>query len=244
MALAPSRSRSDSPSSSDLKRAAILEAATNVFLRDGYLGTNMDSVATQAAVSKQTVYNHFASKQALFAEIVTAMCLAAGDAVFREVPDFTGGDLAEYLLDYGYRQLVTVMTPRVMQLRRLVIGEANRFPELGKAFFETGPKRAIGAIARLLEGPACQGLLTIDDPVAAAGVFNWLLMSTPLNKAMFLGDAAIPSRKELRKYAEDAVRVFLAAYGAEQTPPQCAPVGRGPARKQQGSRARPGPEPH
>jgi len=231
MAIAAPRSKTDNLSSSDLKRAAILEAATEVFLRDGYLGANMDSVAARASVSKQTVYNHFTSKQALFAEIVTTMCLAAGDAVFGEMPEFCGGDIGEYLIDYGYRQLVTVMTPRVMQLRRLVIGEANRFPELGKAFFETGPKRAIGVIGRLLEGAACQGLLTIDDPAAAASVFNWLVMSTPLNRAMFLGDAAIPSQRELRRFAEDGVRVFLAAYGPKQALTTCASSGAYPKRK-------------
>ena len=69
------------------KRRAILEAATEVFLRSGYLGTNMDEIAALSEVSKQTVYKHFASKEALFVEIVTSMTGGAGDAVHNEVAD-------------------------------------------------------------------------------------------------------------------------------------------------------------
>ena len=63
------------------KRRAILDAATEIFLRDGYLGTNMDEIAARSEVSKQTVYKHFVSKEALFVEIVSSMTDAAGDIV-------------------------------------------------------------------------------------------------------------------------------------------------------------------
>ena len=65
------------------KRTAILEAATTVFLRKGYLGTSMDEIAALAAVSKQTVYKHFADKQRLFSEIVTSTVDEAGDRLPR-----------------------------------------------------------------------------------------------------------------------------------------------------------------
>src|SRR5687767_14273156 len=114
------------------KRLAILDAATEVFLRDGYLGTNMDEIAALSGVSKQTVYKNFASKEALFIEIVGSMTTKTGDAVHTEIDLEQGGDLGAYLRDYAYRQLTAVITPRVMQLRRLVIGEVSRFPELAK----------------------------------------------------------------------------------------------------------------
>jgi AcrR family transcriptional regulator len=200
------------------KRRAILDAATDMFLREGYLGTNMDAIAAQSAVSKQSVYKHFGSKEALFVEIVTSMCSAASDAVHGEFPEFVGDDLAAYLRDYAYRQLAIVLTPRLMQLRRLVIGESNRFPALGKAFYESGPRRAIAAIANVLSSLTGRGLLAIDDPLIAASQFNWLIMSTPLNRAMFLGDAVIPKRTELRRHAAEGVRAFLAAYETHRDP--------------------------
>jgi len=196
------------------KHKAILDAATEIFLKSGYLGTNMDEIAARAAVSKQTVYKHFATKEALFVEIVSSMTNATGDAVHDGLPDLgRDEELADYLRDYALRQLSIVVTPRIMQLRRLVIGEVERFPELARVLYERGPGRALGLLADLFERLAGRGLLTVDDPMLAAQHFNWLVMSQPLNQAMLLGDAAIPKPAELKRYAADGVRVFLAAYG-------------------------------
>jgi TetR/AcrR family transcriptional repressor of mexJK operon len=195
------------------KRKAILDAATEIFLRSGYLGTNMDEIAALSGVSKQTVYKHFSSKEALFVEIVSSMTDGAGDLVRHDSTRFEGGDLNEYLFDYAHRQLTVVLTPRLMQLRRLVIGEVARFPELAKVLYERGPGRALSMLAENFEDLARRGLLKIDDPKIAASHFNWLVMSDALNRAMLLGDAAIPKPAELRRHAAEGVRVFLAAYG-------------------------------
>ena len=199
------------------KRQAILEAATEVFLKGGYLGTNMDDIAVRSGVSKQTVYKHFSSKEALFVEIVTSLTNTASDAVHNEIPPLgPGGDLAEFLEGYAYRQLTVVLTPGLMQLRRLVIGEVSRFPALAKALHASGPKRALAALAATFERLAERGLLEIPDPALAASQFNWLVMSEPLNQAMLLGDQAIPKPAALRQHARDGVRVFLAAYGKRE----------------------------
>ena len=196
------------------KRAAILQAATEVFLRDGYPGASMDEIAALSAVSKQTVYKHFGSKEALFVEIVTSMTGAAGDTVHNDVVDLgKDEDLEDYLQAYALRQLSVVLTPRLMQLRRLVIGEVGRFPDLAEALYEHGPRRAVGLLAAMIERLSKRGLLTVDDPIVAATHFNWLVMSAPLNAAMLLGDRGIPRPAELRRHADDGVRVFLAAYG-------------------------------
>lgn len=199
------------------KRRAILDAATEVFLKSGFLGTNMDEIAALSEVSKQTVYKHFSSKEALFVEIVSSMTNTAGDIVHEQAPKFaTGGDLEAYLTDYAYRQLTVVLSPRIMQLRRLVIGEVGRFPELAKVLYERGPLRAMGMLARLFEAFREQGLLVFEDSLQAASHFNWLVMADALNLAMLLGDAAIPKPAELRRQAKEGVRVFLAAYGARR----------------------------
>ncbi len=196
------------------KRRAIIDAATEVFLKGGYLGTNMDEIATLSGVSKQTVYKHFASKEALFVEIVGSMTSDAGDRVHNDAPDLPlDGDLAAYLEDYAYLQLSIVLTPQVMQLRRLVIGEVGRFPELARVLYERGPLRAIGILAAMFERLAARGLLRVDDTRLAASHFNWLVMSHALNEAMLLGDAAIPRPADLRRQAAAGVKVFLAAYG-------------------------------
>ncbi len=196
------------------KREAILEAATTAFLRNGYLGTSMDEIAALAAVSKQTVYKHFADKKRLFSEIVIGTVDKVSDPVQNEVLSLDeSGDVEADLRDLARRQLAMVMQPRLLQLRRLVIGEAGRFPELGRTFYERGPQRTVAALAAAFERLAERGVLQLDDPRLAAAHFNWLVMSAPINQAMLLGDDQIPARADLDRYADSGVRAFLAAYG-------------------------------
>lgn len=111
------------------KHRAILDAATEVFLADGYAGTTIDRIAATAAVSKPTVYKHFADKPALFAAIVARTVDEAAEPVHAEVAALRDtGDVAADLRDLARRQLSMVMRPRLLRLRRLVIGEAGRFP--------------------------------------------------------------------------------------------------------------------
>ncbi|WP_127792494.1 TetR/AcrR family transcriptional regulator [Agromyces sp. LHK192] len=203
------------------KHRAILVAAEEMFLAGGYLGTNMDELAARSQVSKQTVYKHFGSKEALFVELVTSMTDAAGDAVHHDVLDTSDvDDVRAYLESYAERQLEIVMTPKLLQLRRLVIGEVGRFPELASALYERGPARAILALADAFERLREAGLLAFDEASVAAGQFNWLVMGDPINRAMLLGDGGIPSPAERSAHVAHAVGVFLAAYGARPAPPR------------------------
>src|SRR5215218_4663662 len=119
------------PPRSARKRAAILDAATMLFLRNGYRGTSMDEIAALARVSKQTVYKAFSDKQRLFSAIVTSAVEQAAVPVHAEVHRLEDtGDLEADLRRVARQLLSRVMQPRLLQLRRLVIGEAGRFPEL------------------------------------------------------------------------------------------------------------------
>lgn len=204
----------DDDRQSTRKRKAIVEAATTTFLQKAYLGTSMDEIAALAGVSKQTVYKHFADKDRLFSEVVMSTVNEASDPVHAEVLQLRDtGDLAADLRDLARRQLALVMQPKLMQLRRLVIAESSRFPELGRTFYEQGPGRTISTLAATFERLAARGLLAADDPNLAAAQFNWLVMSAPLNQAMLLGRDHSLSKSELERHADDGVRTFLAAYG-------------------------------
>jgi TetR/AcrR family transcriptional repressor of mexJK operon len=208
---APTDVRAESRSAR--KRRAILEAGTTLFLRHGYRGTSMDEIAAIAGVSKQTVYKHFADKESLFSEIVISTVEEVAKPVHDEVLKLQdSGDLEADLRRLARQLLGRVMQPRILQLRRLVIGEAGRFPELGRTFYEQGPGRTIAALATVFERLADQGVLQPGDPLLAAAHFNWLVMSIPLNRAMLLGDDEPPAPAELNRYADAGVRAFLAAY--------------------------------
>jgi TetR/AcrR family transcriptional repressor of mexJK operon len=195
------------------KRRAILDAATTLFLRDGYQATSMDQIAAEAAVSKQTVYKQFADKQSLFREIVTGTVAQVSDPVAEQVASLRDGtDLAAGLQGLARALLAQVIQPRVMQLRRLVIGEAGRFPELGRLFYDRGPGRTIDALAAAFGDLAARGTLRLQDPQLAAEHFNWLVMSTPLNRVMLCGDTELPAQADLDRYADAGARAFLAAY--------------------------------
>jgi len=217
MSTAPSPNASrdgDEEPRSARKRRGILEAARTLFLRNGYRGTSMDEIAGVAAVSKQTVYKHFADKKSLFSEIVTGTVNEAGDTVHDQVLKLQeSGNLEADLRGLARRQLAMVMQPQILRLRRLVIAEAERFPELGRTFYERGPGRTIAALATLFERLGTRGVLQLDDPHLAAEHFNWLVMSIPLNQAMLLGHDEPPSAPDLDRYADTGVQVFLAAYG-------------------------------
>lgn len=195
--------------------AKILAAAEGVFLQHGFLGTNMDVVAERAGVSKQTVYAHFKSKEALFIEVVEAMTGGAADEIGEDLVDvYDDRKAADFLLQIAIDQLIGVMTPRLMQLRRMVIGEVERFPELGKSLYQNGPKRSIDRVARACAHYTSIGELNAPDAQKAATQFNWLVMGAPINAAMLLGNDGIPSDKDQRDHAREAVRIFMCAYGS------------------------------
>jgi len=192
----------------------ILEAATTLFLRNGYLGTSVDDIAAQAHVSKQTVYTHFADKEQLFAELIRGN-IARVDTFVESVTAGLGEThaLEADLRAFARRHVRAVVLPEAVQLRRLVIGEAGRFPDLAREYYERVPQRVVAALAVQLGRLAERCLLRIPDPLAAANHLAWLILGPPLDAAMFGGaDGKSPTPDALDRSADVAVDVFLAAY--------------------------------
>ena len=199
------------------KRRAILAAATTAFLQHGYLGASMDEVAAKAGVSKQTVYKQFENKERLFAEIVLGTSDQLMDGLAQAYADTLDGatDAREALRALARRLLDSLTAGSVLQLRRLVIAEADRFPEVCGAWFTSGFEKSLEALGVALTRLTDRGLLReLEDPTLAAYQFAGLVMYKPMNRAMFAGTRERPAPGELDKLADQATEVFLAAYGA------------------------------
>ena len=194
------------------KHQAIMEAATRAFMAKGYSGTSMDDIAKQAAVSKQTVYKHFADKEKLFAEMVLATTDRI-DGMVDLVADIPADSdtLAENLTRLARQFLAALTQPQVLQLRRLIIADADAFPQLGATWYEQGFERVLSTLAATFQRLTDRGLLKTDDPLLAANHFSGLLLWIPVNKAMFSGGSR-HTDAELDRYAAAGIRAFLAAY--------------------------------
>jgi AcrR family transcriptional regulator len=195
------------------KRQAIVAAAMAEFLEHGYVAAGMDRVAARAGVSKVTVYAHFADKRSLF-EAVFLEAIAdaerAGSALLDALPETA--DLPRDLRAFAYEHVATVTRPHLVQLRRMLIGEAGRFPDLARAWHRAAPRRGHETLARIITRLAERGLVLAPDPLLAAQHLNYLILSIPLNEAMFAVRER-HSKAALRRWADEAVRVWLAAYG-------------------------------
>jgi TetR/AcrR family transcriptional regulator, mexJK operon transcriptional repressor len=197
------------------KRRAILHAAREVFLRNGYLGASMDQVAALAKVSKVTVYKHFSDKHNLFIAVFTGAIEEAEESSRPLVDHLAKSvDLENDLRTFARQHIALVTQPHLIQMRRMIIAEANRFPELASTWHRTGPERAHAKLAGQIEQLAHRGLLQVADPLLAAQNLNYLILSVPLNEGMFTGRDKPYNRRQLQRYAYEAVRVFMAAYGA------------------------------
>jgi AcrR family transcriptional regulator len=198
------------------RRQAIIRAATEVFLRHGYLGATTDEVAARASVSKQTLYKHFADKEHLFAEIILDATVQVVDGLSIAI----GGtlqdtqDARKALRDLADGWLSGLLQPDILRMRRLVIAEADRFPEVGRAWFDRGFDRGLVILGEAMRGLADRGLLhNLSDPTLAAYQFAGLVMYQPMNQVMFAGTDALPPADKLNRIADSAVEMFLATYG-------------------------------
>ena len=194
-------------------RAVIVEAASAHFLEHGYLTANLDDIAEAAGVSKRTIYNNYGDKEQLFREILRE-ALDTAERFSLEVVGRLGtsDDVAGELHELAQRLAGAVLGGRIVALRRLLIGEATRFPELARDYYLRAPGRVVSAIADALHRYHERGLLSVDSPAVAAEQFAFLVLGASLDRALFeVGD--VPSRALVEARAEAGAAAFLRAYG-------------------------------
>ena len=189
------------------KRDAILDAARAIFLDQGYAAASMDSVAAEAGVSKATIYAHFTGKDDLFGAMIRSRC--ERNATF--APLEAGFDARKTLTVIGQRLLDLLLQPQTLAVYRLVVSEAERHPDLAKAFYESGPGTGRAQIAQMIAELAERGELTVTDPSVVADLFVGMLR-TDLFMRSLLG-LPQPEGRSVESAIADAVETVLRAYG-------------------------------
>jgi AcrR family transcriptional regulator len=201
------------PRSHSAKRLSIIDAAANVFCREGFAGANIDLVAAEACVSRQTIYNHHGDKEKLFIAVVREVTERINAEIFATLATFPDKpeDLHNDLTAFAQRMACNCLCSREGRfLRKLIQGEGERYPELFATWQEEGPSKTWAALAARFARLAHAGHLDIVDPDLAARQFM-ALVHADLNVATMLGRAA--TAEEMHTSAANAVTTFLRAFG-------------------------------
>lgn len=189
------------------KRPQILAAARRVFLREHYAGTSMESIAQEAGVSKQTVYNHFGCKEKLFRELVRESTRRLSLTFDLDMKD--RDDSPETVLTRIGQQILAIMlNEETMELHRLMHSEGRRAPATANEFYGLGPGRIVAIIAEYLRVQVRARRLELDNPRIASEQFTTMLIGH-LRLRRLLGIGPSPGPDERRRYVKSAVRLFL-----------------------------------
>jgi AcrR family transcriptional regulator len=191
------------------KRRQIMDGARTVFLSAGFDGASMNDIAREAGVSKGTLYAYFASKDELFEAIIRAEKAKAAERLCQFRPE---GDVREMLTDFGVRLMRRITDPGTLALGRIVIAAAEKFPSVGRTFYESGPLFGANRLADELTKLEAAGVLKVPDPERAAWQFVDLCQSYIYKRLLF---GVVPSLtdEEIEASVKAGVDVFLKAYG-------------------------------
>lgn len=192
----------------DARRHAILEIASASFMEEGYAATSMSAIAARVGGSKGTLYNYFPSKEALFQAVMREECSAEAIAMTSLSQE---GEIGEVLCELGRRFVRFILSDRAVRMHRIVAAESERFPEVGRLFYEEGPERTIQTVAGFLSRRMDERRLRAADPERAAQHLLALLKSAVHQQHLWgMGEAMDDAGIE--RHVAAAVETFLHGY--------------------------------
>ena len=193
------------------KRRQIVDGARAVFLSQGFDAASMNDIARAAGVSKGTLYVYFRHKEQLFEAIVDQECEAQAEGIFDLDPN--DHDVEAVLTRLGLAYVRFLCRPEKASAIRTVIAIAERMPELGRRFYESGPARGIARLAAYIAAQVEAGVLVVEDSeIAAAQLME--AYQAMIFKSMVFNFVREPSQQQIERVVRVAVAVFLAAYRA------------------------------
>jgi AcrR family transcriptional regulator len=193
------------------RREAILDVAKGSFLNQGYAATTMSAIAAELGGSKGTLWSYFPCKEALFAAVIDR----ATEEFRRQLTQVLNpaDDLKVALVRFCRHYLTRIFSVDGLGLHRLVVAETSRFPEVGKIFYERGPRQTHLLLAGFIADAQQRGRLQGIDPYLAAQQLIWLCMGGHY-QMLLTGAADGVSAEDIAADVEAAMTTFFRAYGA------------------------------
>ncbi|MFS2156712.1 TetR/AcrR family transcriptional regulator [Pseudomonas sp. Pseusp122] len=197
----------------EAKRGEILAAACEVFRDAGFEGASMADIATRIGGSKATLYGYFGSKEELFVAAMHDEAIKEFDPILSAL-DKEVSDVQQALQICGEKILEFLCSTSRIQTLRAIIAQSGR-TDIGKRFYESGPKVGLQRIAEFLERQMAQGRLKRSDALLAALQLKALLECETV-APLLLGTEATLSKSQIKIAVERAVTTFLAAYAVDK----------------------------
>lgn len=203
----------DFPSTNDQdqqrRRHNILSAAARLFLEVGFDNTSMQQIAQCADVSKQTLYSHFGSKEALFMEAITSACRAHTPEGLEVIANMS---LEDTLKSIGRHLCELMFSESAVRLESICIAGTNSHPEVSRLYWKAGPEWIRNFLVQCIQTQIDNGRLATTDPEIAAKQFIALLSLDKKHK-LLLGIEKVES-EEIGEIVDQAVNFFVRAMKA------------------------------
>ncbi|MBB2973783.1 TetR/AcrR family transcriptional regulator [Mesorhizobium sp. RMAD-H1] len=196
------------------KRMQILEGARRVFMRMGFDAASMNDITREAGVSKGTIYVYFNSKEELFEALCDESRASMFAGLMADIEHGLSG--REALIKFGIALVTLITSEPVIRAQRIVIGVAERMPEVGARFYERGPKRGKALFKKFLDEQVAGGHLAIPDTELAAHQLSELFLAGIYRQRLFGAMPEEPGPEQIRKNVISAVNLFFIAYGPQR----------------------------
>ncbi|MCM2474666.1 TetR/AcrR family transcriptional regulator [Rhizobium sp. CG5] len=198
------------------RRLSFVTAAKDLFIEQGFGAVTMEAIALRAGASKATLYNYFLSKEALFEAFVSEAGKGGLEDLEAARQDGSAQDVLHHL---GLAYLDLVTRPDVIEVNRLIMGEARRQPQLSRIFYENGPRKTLIAICETIGLLMERGDLRRSE-IRQAGLYFKALCEAGLVERQLWGLDQVPDATIRRAAVEDATTIYLRAFATHEMPPR------------------------
>jgi AcrR family transcriptional regulator len=194
----------------EARRNAILEVAAQVFLEKGFEGASMSEIAQRVGGSRATLYGYFPSKEEVFLAVTNGQGEKHMRPAVSELAAHAPGELQQALTRFSAKLVSFLASDETCATERMVIAEAGR-SEIGRLFYETGPKVGLSAFAQVLHDAMARGDLRQADPWVASQHLVALIQAEIVHR-WYDPTVPVPAPEQAHQMAERAVEVFVRGY--------------------------------